>query len=165
MKTNLLKIISICILTPMFVQAKDIMISIKNAGELTAVGSATYQATRNSALCKEFTLNEGSGGFVLKRRYDQFPAQDGLVTIPQSIKSYCKFERIDDGTLSFEVEDVKEAYKSIYISVGGGTTQDQVVECSEIISGPKNNQPMINCSGDIKTTEDGKASVMVNFKK
>ena len=140
----------------------DIKIKVQTDSNLSVVASATYLASKDSFFCKEFSMNDGSPRRILKRRYVDFKIKNGVVMIPNSLKSKCRYKRVGGASLAFEIKNKAEPSNVVSVFVGGGSTQAQVINCKEIMSGPSNNiRKMVSCYGDVSTTEDGEATVLV----
>ena len=141
-----------------------ISIVIKGAGELKAAGSAIFMATNDSFSCTEFSWNEGSAVRVPKRIYPEFEQRNGLIKIPADIESKCGYTRVNEGSLNFSIPGVAEAYNTVSLFRNGGSAKEQEVVCEQILSGPKGDQEMIMCHGDINLDDNGKATVKVIYK-
>lgn len=154
--------IVLALLSSISIASTDIKISVATDNNLSAIASATYIATKNSFFCKELSMNDGSPRRVPKRRYIDFAEAKGVITIPLSITSKCKYKRVGGASLSFEIKGKAEPYNSVSVFLGGGSLEPQVVNCEQIISGPSNDRrSMIMCFGDLNTTDSGEVSVIV----
>lgn len=140
----------------------DIKIKVKTDSNLTGVASATYLASKESFFCKEFSMNDGSPRRILKRGYVDFKVKNGVVTIPKSLDSKCKYKRVGGASLAFEIKNKAEPSNVVSIFLGGGNIQTQIINCKKIMSGPSNDiREMISCYGDVRTTENGEATVLI----
>lgn len=142
-----------------------IKVLIKSDGKLAAAGGASFQATKDSFLCKKFSWNEGSATMVPKLIYPEFKPQKDRLVIPGAIDSTCDYKRVGGGSLSFSIPGKAEPYNSVLLLPGGGGPAEQQILCETILmptpSGKKN---MISCSGSIELDADNAATVRVVSK-
>ncbi len=139
----------------------DLSIKVETSSDLVGIASAQYLATKDSFFCREFSMNDGSPTRVPKRLYLTFDAEAGMITIPAAIDSKCDYKRVGGASLHFAVPGVVKAYNVVDVWYGGGTSAVQEVNCEEVYAGPSGREKMILCSGDIKTDENGEATVLV----
>lgn len=134
---------------------------IKGPGELVAAASGVFQATSDTPACMTTSWNEGSVTKIPKTVYPEFKQKNGLLTIPASIPSSCGFKRIGGGSLNFSIPGKAPAYNAVTLFPDGGGAAEQRVVCKKVMSGPKGNEPMIMCFGDVRLNASGGAAVTV----
>lgn len=137
---------------------------IKGPKELVAAASGVFQATKETSACMDISWNEGSVTKIPKTVYPEFQQRNGLLSIPASIASSCGFKRVGGGSLNFSIPRKAPAYNTVTLFPDGGTGVEQQVTCEKIMSGPKSNEPMIMCYGDIHLDANGGAIVNVTLK-
>jgi len=134
---------------------------IKGPGELVGTASGVFQATSNTPACMTTSWNEGSVTKIPKTVYPEFKQKNGLLTIPAAIDSSCGFKRVGGGSLNFSIPGKAPAYNAVTLFPDGGGAAEQRVVCKKVLSGPKGNEPMLMCFGDIRLNAAGDAVVNV----
>lgn len=134
---------------------------IKGPRELVAAASGIFQATSALPACMTTSWNEGSVTKIPKTVYPEFKQKNGLLTIPAAIESSCGFKRVGGGSLSFSTPGKAPAYNAVTVFTDGNGAAEQRVACKTVMSGPKGNEPMIMCFGDVRLNAVGAAVVTV----
>ena len=137
---------------------------IKGPGELVGAASGVFQATSDTPACMTTSWNEGSVTKIPKTVYPEFKQKNGLLTIPAAIDSSCGFKRVGGGSLSFSIPGSAPAYNAVTLFPDGGGSAEQRVVCKKVMSGPKGNEPMIMCFGDVRLNAAGGAAVSVTLE-
>jgi hypothetical protein len=96
--------------------------------------------------------------------YPEFKQKNGLLSMPASIPSQCSYKRVGGGSLNFSIPGRAPAYNTITLFADGGGAAEQQVTCEKVMSGPKSNEPMIMCYGDVRLDAKGGAVVKVVLK-
>jgi len=143
---------------------KGINLVIKGPGELVGAASGVFQATSDTPACMTTSWNEGSVTKIPKTVYPEFKQKNGLLTIPAAIDSSCGFKRVGGGSLNFSIPGRAPAYNAVTLFPDGGGSAEQRVVCKKVMSGPKGNEPMIMCSGDVRLNAAGGAVVSVTLE-
>lgn len=132
-------------------------------GGIKVSASAVYAARKESHSCTEFSWNEGSLTRVPKRIYPGFSERNGLVDIPEAVDSSCDYARQGGVSLTLSIPGTAEAYNSVAVLAGGGTSGEQTVVCSVInAGGPSGSvKRMLNCFGDVRLDVHNQAKVRV----
>ena len=141
--------------------ADDIVLNVKSDKAYKIGASAQFLASSDSFFCRELSMNDGSPRRIPKRRIKEFEASQSTLVIPFEIKSKCQYQRVSGASLNLSIPGKAQAYNTVSVFYGGGDLAEQIVNCREILSGPRGDQPMIYCSGDIQTTDDGRANLII----
>ncbi len=136
---------------------ENIEIKIKTDSDLTGIATATYIATQSGPHCLDFSIDEyGNPQRRTKIKYLKFQETKGLIVIPNYLESRCQFKRVDNISLAFEVINKFKANNAVSVYLGQGDAEIQIINCQELVYNNK-----ISCYGDIRTTNAGKATVLV----